>query len=206
MSLNISIPHFYAKMRVEHFYQHDGRPGMQDVIVFGAQSVAGKALTFHVMSDEGAVRSRVPVHMLAWKEDAPKKPLDHLQLWDCFGYEVTNTVYNYLTQSRVKVTFKDKTQEWGYYLMTFDWHSNPYSEEPTQYKAAHLLKLDDGNFTLQPNNRLEWKDMSFVTRPFPSQPDWKVDNKDWMCESISDKWVMNKEDEEIYYYRLDKAQ
>jgi hypothetical protein len=202
MSLNISIPHFYAKMRIEHLYQHDGRPGFQDVIVFGAQSVAGRALTFHIMTDEGAVRSRVPIHMLAWKEDAPKKPLDHLQLWDCFGYEVTVTPYDYLLQSRVSAIFKDGSKEWGNYLMTFDWYSNPYSEEPTQYKAAHLIKLDDGNFTLQPNNRLMWRDMSFVTRPFPQKPDWKIDNKDWFCEGVSDKWLMNKEDEEIYYYNI----
>ena len=44
--LNTSIPHFYAKMRIEHLYQHDGRKGMQDVIVFGVQSIGGKALTF----------------------------------------------------------------------------------------------------------------------------------------------------------------
>lgn len=206
MTLNTSIPHFYAKMRIEHLYQHDGRPGFQDVIVFGAQSVAGRALTFHVMTDEGAVRSRVPVHMLGWKEDAPKKPLDHLQLWDCFGHEVTVTPYDYLLQSRVKSIFKDGTSEWGNYLMTFDWHSNPYSDEPTQYKAAHLIKLDDGNFTLQPNNRLMWRDMSFVTRPFPKKPDWKIDNKEWFCEGVSDKWLMNKEDEEIYYYNIHEEQ
>jgi hypothetical protein len=74
--LNTSIPHFYAKMRIEHLYQHDGRKGMQDVIVFGVQSVGGRALTFHIMTDEGAVRSRVPIHMLAWKDDAPKMALD----------------------------------------------------------------------------------------------------------------------------------
>ena len=201
--LNISIPHFYAKMRTEHLYQHDGREGLQDVIIFGAQSNVGQALTFHVMTDDGCVRSRVPIHMIAWKEDTPKKALDHLQLWDCFGYEVVVTRYDYLLQSRVKTMFKDKTKEWGNYLMTFDWHSNSYSEEPTQYKAAHLIKLDDGNFTLQPNNRLMWRDMSFITKAFPKKPDWKVDNKQWTCENISDKWLMNKEDEDIYYYTLD---
>jgi hypothetical protein len=176
-TLNITIPHFYAKMRIEHMYQHDGRQGMQDVIIFGAQSISGKALTFHVMTEEGAVRSRVPIHMLAWKEDAPKIPLDHLQLWDCFGYEVTCTVYDYLSQSRVKVVFKDGTQEWGNYIMTFDWFDNPYSNEPTQYKAAHLIKLDNGNFALQPNNRLMWRDMSFVTKTFTEKTYWMVDDK-----------------------------
>ena len=134
--LNTPIPHFYAKMRIEHLYQHDGREGMQDVIVFGVQSIGGRALTFHIMTDEGAVRSRVPIHMLAWKDDAPKMALDHLQLWDCFGHEVSCTAYDYLLQSRVKAIFKDGSKEWGNYIMTFDWYNNPYSNEPTQYKAA----------------------------------------------------------------------
>lgn len=199
---NISIPHFYTKLRTEHLYQHDGRKGMQDVVVFGAQSVGGKALTFHVMTEEGAVRSRVPVHMLAWKETAPLMQLDYLQLWDCFGQEISCTVYDYLAESRTKVTFKDKTTDWGNYIMTFDWYDNPYSNEPSQYKAAHLIKLDNGNYALQPNNRLEWKDMSFVTQPFPSKPDWKVDNKTWQCEAVSDRWSLKKGDESTYYYTI----
>jgi hypothetical protein len=140
--------------------------------------------------------------MLAWKDSAPKKALDHLQLWDCFGHEFTVNAYEYLLQSRVQVIFKDGSKEWGNYLMTFDWYNNPYSNEPTQYKAAHLLKLDDGNFTLQPNNRLIWRDMSFVTQPFPEKPDWMVDNKEWFCESVSDRWVLNKGDENIFYYNI----
>lgn len=197
--LNISIPHFYAKLRDEHLYQHDGREGFQEVVVFGVQSVGGKAMTFHVMTEEGAVRSRVPIHMLAWKDTAVKKPLDHLQLWDCFGEDVAVVAYDYLTQSRVQVVFKDGSKEWGSYVMTFDWYNNPYSEEPTQYKAAHLIKLDGGNFTLQPNNRLMWKDMSFTTKPFPEKPDWKVDDKDWVCESVSDRWVVHHENDSYYY-------
>lgn len=197
--LNISIPHFYAKLRDEHLYQHDGREGFQDVVIFGVQSVAGKAMTFHIMTEEGAVRSRVPIHMLAWKDTAVKKSLDHLQLWDCFGENVTVVTYDYLAQSRVQTVFKDGTKEWGSYVMTFDWFNNPYSAEPTQYKAAHLIKLDGGNFTLQPNNRLMWKDMSFTTKPFPKKPDWKVDDKDWVCESVSDRWVVHHENDSYYY-------
>jgi len=204
MEHNVSIPHFYAKIKLEHFYQHDSRDGLQDVIVFGAQSVSGKALTFHVMTEEGAVRSRVPVHMLAWKELTEEFPLDYLQLWDCFGYNISTTVYDYLSQSRVKVVFKDGNIRWGNYMMTFDWYNNAFSEEPTQYKAAHLIKLDNGQFALQPNNRLIWKDMSFITKPFPEKPDWKVDDKDWICESVSDRWVMNKGDENQFFYSLEQ--
>jgi hypothetical protein len=61
--------------------------------------------------------------------------------------------------------------------MTFDWFDNPYSDERTQYKCLHLIELDNGLYTLQPNNRVFWKHMSFVTKPFPDKPDYKVDNK-----------------------------
>ena len=196
---NISIPHFFAKIRNEHFYQHDGRKGMTDVIVFGAQSVAGRALTFHVMTEEGAVRSRVPVHMLAWKDDSETMPLDHLQLWDCFGNNVSCTAFEYLDQMRVKTLFKDGNYYWGSYIMTFDWYANPSSDEPTQYKCAHMIKLDNGSFALQPNNRLMWKDMSFTTKQFPDKPDWMVDDKVWICEKTSDRWIIG---DDSYFYNL----
>lgn len=205
MSHNISIPHFYAKLREEHMYQHDGRAGLIDAVVFGAQSVAGKALTFHIMTEEGAVRSRVPIHMLVWKELEEKLPLDYLQLWDCFGYDTSITVYDYLAQARVRVTLKNGKKYWGSYMMTFDWFNNPFSEEPTQYKAGHLIKLDNGHFTLQPNNRLMWRDMSFTTKPFPEKPDWKVDDKDWVCESVSDRWTIEKGDENQFFYSLEET-
>lgn len=197
---NISIPHFFTKIRTEHFYQHDGRNGMTEVIVFGAQSVAGRALTFHILTDDGCMRSRVPIHMLAWKEDSEKKPLDYLQLWDCFGYNISCTVYEYLDQMRVKTFFKDGSSMWGSYMMTFDWFLNPSSEEPTQYKCAHMIRLDDGNYTLQPNNRLMWKDMSFTTKKFPDKPDWKVDDKTWICEKTSDSWILEGDDS--FYYDI----
>lgn len=202
MTHNISIPHFFAKLRLEHLYQHDGREGFKDVVVFGAQSIQGRALTFHVLCDDGSMRSRVPIHMLAWKEDATKMPLDHLQLWDCFGNHISATTYEYLDEMRVKTVLKDHSEHWGSYIMTFDWYDNPSSNEPTQYKCAHLIRLDNGNYALQPNNRLMWRDMSFTTKPFPERPDWLVDNKTWICEKTSDSWLVDDKDDNIYYYNI----
>jgi hypothetical protein len=191
--LNVSFEHFYSFMRVEHMYGHDGRSGVIPCIVFGAQSVGGTALTFHVMLENGAIRSRVPIHMLCWKEESPKMALDYLQLWDCFGEDVVCTCFDYLKQSRVQVHFKDKTTAWGNYMMTFDWYGNGFSNEPSQYKCAHLIKLDSGCYALQPNNRLVFKDMSFVNKPIPEKPDWHVDDKKWVCEGVSEKWIINDE-------------
>jgi hypothetical protein len=187
-------------MRKEHMYQHKDHFGeLVKVTVFAAQSNPDRALLFHVLTDDGLVRSRVPIHMLCHKEATPQMPLDCLQLWDCFSVNCTVTVYDYLRASRVKVVLKDKQELWGEYMMTFDWYGNPYSDEPTQYKCLHLLRLDNGCYTLQPNNRVYWKHMSFVSNSFPTNPDFKVDNKVFRCESVSDRWVVEGDDDSYYY-------
>jgi len=198
--LNINIPHFYCYMRKEHMYQHKDHIGeFVKVTVFAAQSNPDRALLFHVLTDDGLVRSRVPVHMLCHKETAPQMPLDYLQLWDCFSVNCTAIVYDYLKAARAKVVLKDKQELWGEYAMSFDWYDNPYSDEPSQYKSLHLIRLDNGCYTLQPNNRIFWKHMSFVTRPFPENPDFKVDNKVFRCEDASDRWLIEGEDDSYYY-------
>lgn len=197
---NLNIPHFYCLLRKEHLYQNNKHFGeYENVAVFGAQSNAGKALLFTVMLDNGTIRSRVPIHMLCHKESKANQ-LDVLQLWDCFSENVTVTTYNFLRGARAKVIFKDKTNCWGNYMMTFDWYDNPYSDEPSQYKCLHMIKLDDGNFALQPNNRIFWKEMSFTTKPFPENPDYKVDNAPFRCEDKSDRWIIS--DDDNYYYDI----
>jgi hypothetical protein len=203
--LNINIPHFYCYLRKEQMYQHKTHIGEFDkVLVFGAQSCSGRALTFHVLTDYGLVRSRVPIHMLCHKTDSSVFPLDYLQLWDCFDEKVTVTEFDALTDTRSKIVLKDGSEHWGKYMMTFDWFRNSYSDEPSQYKCLHMFKLDNGNFTLQPNNRIKWKCMSFVTKPFPEKPDYLVDDKAWICEDQSDRWIINSHDSS-YYYTIDKV-
>ncbi len=197
---NVNINHFYCFLRKEHMYQHKDHIGEFDkVMVFGAQSCSGRAMTFHVMTDYGLIRSRVPIHMLCWKEDAPQMPLDYLQLWDCFHENVSVVQYETLLDTRAKVVLKDKSEHWGEYVMTFDWYRNSYSDEPTQYKCLHMIALDNGNYTLQPNNRVFWKNMSFVTKPFPENLDFKVDDKSWRCEGKSDRWIIDGNDDNYYY-------
>lgn len=197
---NTNINHFYCYLRKEHMYQHKKHVGEFDkVLVFGAQSCSGKALTFHILTDYGIVRSRVPIHMLCSSPEAKPMPLDYLQLWDCFHENVSVIEYDTLHDCRAKVVLKDGTTHWGNYMMTFDWYRNGYSDEPTQYKSLHMINLDNGNYTLQPNNRIYWKNMSFVTKPFPINPDFLVDDKEWKCESASDRWIINGDDDSYYY-------
>ena len=101
---NINIPHFYCFMRKEHMYQHKEHLNeLVKVTVFGAQSNPDSAMLFHILTDDGLVRSRVQIHMLCHKEDSPRLDLDYLQLWDCFSINATCISYDYLKNARAKV-------------------------------------------------------------------------------------------------------
>jgi hypothetical protein len=155
--------------------------------VFAVSSLAGRALGFHVMLENGAVIWRVPICALVHKADAPPTALDVLELWDCFSYHVSVSEFAFLKERRCETVLKDRSMRRGLYLFTVDWFASKDAEEAGDggHKCAHILKLDDGNFAAQPNNRIRWFDPAFVT-PFEKKPDyqtnthtWKVENRDW---------------------------
>jgi hypothetical protein len=62
MKLNSNIPSFKALVRKSYFTKNkEDNNEFYNVYVFGIQSCSGKILTFHVMTDNGMVRSRIPI-------------------------------------------------------------------------------------------------------------------------------------------------
>lgn len=168
---------------------------------FGIQSVTGKILTFHVMTDYGMLRSRVPISELYSHVPTKNIPSDFKQLWDCFSENVSVVKFEYLSEKRCKVVLKDTSEIWATYLFTIDWYNNPYSDEPTDYKCGHVLIADDGYLLCQPNNRIYWKDSNFITNRFPlDKKVFKVDSTHQSVEKTSDRWVSGNEDS--YYYDI----
>lgn len=196
--MNYTIPSFKAFVKRSHLTKQPSSE-LDPCYVFGIQSLGGKVLTFHIMTDYGALRSRVPISEIVFGDG--DYPVHFLQLWDCFSETAQVEVFDYLVGKRCEILLKDKNWVWATYMLTIDWFDNPYSEEPTDYKCGHLLKGDNGQLFLQPNNRLRWHDMNFVTRPFPINPkEFKVDSELVSVESFSDRWV--SEDSDSYYYDM----
>jgi hypothetical protein len=183
-TLNTNIPRFYCHLRNEFLY--DGNSHHSEflkVCVFGAASISGRALGFHVLTENGAVIWRLPIHAFCHKTGAPKQPLDWLEFWDCFSSEITCTVFDRLAESRVRVQLRDRSWEGGQYMFTLDWHCSPDAEEAGDggHKCAHLIALDNGNFAAQPNNRIQWFCPAFVT-PFTEKPDYLTNTAVWKVE------------------------
>jgi hypothetical protein len=203
-TLNENIKSFKCLIRVSHLTKNEkDRDKFHDCYAFAIQSISGKILTFHVMTDYGMLRSRVPLSEIFLKEPINDIPFHFKQLWDCFSENVSVVSYDYLCERRCQVVLKDGTKVWASYIFTVDWYSNAYSDEPSDYKCGHILVSDDGYLLCQPNNRIFWKDSNWITKPFPFDlKQIKVDEVLPSVETISDRWV--SEDSDSYYYDINK--
>jgi hypothetical protein len=200
--LNENIENFKCFVRVSHFTKRkEDENTFHRAYAFAIQSVSGKILTFHIMTDYGMVRSRVPISEIFIEEPQNDIPFHYKQLWDCFSENVSVITYDYLYEKRCQVVLRDGKMIWATYLFTVDWFRNPYSDEASDYKCGHILIADDGYLLCQPNNRIYWKDSNWVTKDFPlDKHKIKVDDELLSVETVSDRWVTG--DNNNYYYDL----
>ena len=89
--VNANIPVQYAQIRREYLYdlkKHHGE--VEDCVIFGISSIAGRATLFHAIMEDGAEYYRL--HLSAFiqrgfkPEDVHVRRLDRLQLWNYFSY------------------------------------------------------------------------------------------------------------------------
>jgi hypothetical protein len=204
MKLNCNIPSFKALVKKSYFTKNiNDSQEYYNVYVFAIQSVSGKIVTFHVITDSGMLRSRVPLSEIYTKIPTKDVPFNYKQLWDCFSENVCVIEYSFLAFHKAQVVLRDGSKVWGTYIFTIDWYDNPYSNEPSDYKCGHVLESDDGYLLCMPNNRIFWKDSNWVTKNLPEDlKQFKVDDELFSVENQSDKWIA--EDSNAFYYDIIK--
>lgn len=206
MKLNTNIPSFKALVKKSYFTKNEEHENeYYNVYVFGIQSCAGQIITFHVMTDNGMLRSRVPLSEIYTQKPTDDIPAHYKQLWDCFSENVTVIEYDFLAFHKAQIVLRDGTMIWGTYLFTVDWYSNPFSDEPTDYKCGHIFEADGGYLLCQPNNRIFWKDSNWITKPLPEDlKQFKVDTELISVENKSHRWVTD--DSNCFYYDINKTE
>lgn len=201
MELNVNIPAFTCFIRNEYLYNLEkGHGDFTSCIIFGCASIQGRAIQFHCMLDNGAVIYRLPISAFVHKKSAITLPLHYLELWDCFSEHITFIEYDWLYNLKCEVYMKNRTWEPGMYMFTLDWYGSEYADNPGDigHKCAHIIKLDNGCFAAQPNNRIKWFEPSFCIKPFPDKPDYITNNHVWSVERSSCKWVTEDSDKMFY--------
>ena len=211
--LNVNIPATYAQIRREFLYDLQDHHGeVEDCIIFGLASIAGRALLFHAIMENGAIFYRLPIHAFLQRgykiDEVPRARLDELELWNCFSYYPAVTTFDILGGQSGKYLGKDKKWYKGHYLFTIDFahpESNivdtDHSEIPHEHKCAHILALENGNYAAQPNNRVIWSIPSFTVKdeiPY----DWKTQTYDWTVENTT-QW--RTEDSDRFFYGIEET-
>lgn len=153
MSQNVNIPIQYA-----YVYGIDGTNNIYPCVIHAARSRAGKVMTFHVHLQCGANYSLVPLNKIIHVNDAKAIHKTPIQSWDCFSDSFECHVYDHF---KFRMVLHKK---WGVgeYICTFDWQNNEYSDMTEEFKQGHMIKLDNGNYGIFPNNELLWHDKTWT--------------------------------------------
>jgi|TARA_R110000851_G_scaffold28821_1_gene80131 hypothetical protein len=193
-------------IKKEYLYDHQkGHGDLTPGIWISVKSTQAKALYFEtLLTDYGALYDKLPLSAFVWKQDYDKSnqlSLDTLQLWDCFDYHLT--VIQKPLLSRCEFFGKDKQMHPGEYAFTIDTaHADisildtNFSEHDPEHKSFNVIKLDNGQFAAQPNNRVIWRDQSLIPEKLMT-PDFKVCSQNYKVETTP-KWTVGHSDEWQY--------
>ena len=178
------------------------------------KSMRGRALYIEsLLTEYGALYDKLPLSAYVWRTDIDRKdllPLDNLEIWDAFSYNITVVQKSTLQGLRCAYFGKDKTLHHGEYLFTIDsCHSEPneldisLSETPNEHKCFNVIKLDNGQFAAQPNNRMKWYEQSLISHDAET-PDFRVSTHVFSVED-NPKWSANVGDGTTWQYELKES-
>ena len=205
--LNANIPPISAYVRGNYLRdQQDSHGKYFPVIIFGVSTVQNRSPLFHFLMEDGGLWWRMPISAFCTEPGVPEVDLHDLVLWNCFSPYITVTQFNYMMSMRMQYIDRNKEKILGKYLFTLDWHSpernildTGNSETPSEHKCGHVIQRDDGNFAIQPNNRVLLLEPSMVTKSGEQLIERLVNTRKWDVEDAS-KWTT--EDSNNYNYDI----
>lgn len=203
-----SLPPVQCFVRQEYLYDFQkGHGELEPAVWISLKAIKGQAFRIEsLLPNYGALYDKLPLSAYVWKEGTDHLPLDNLQLWDCMSYYFTVTEKSNLRGLKVKYYGKDKQFHFGQYMFTVDFcQPNPdyldttFTETAQEHKSFNFIRLDNGQFAAQPNNRCLFYDQSLVSSTM-KMPDFKVCTKIYSVETTA-KWSARDDDSFFYEVR-----
>ena len=202
-----SLPPFKCFVRREFLYNFEkGHGEYEPAIWVSIKALRGQVFRIEsLLPNYGALYDKLPIHAYVWHTDNPGLlPIDTLQLWDCMGYRFTVVEKIGLRNLGVKFMAKDKTWVFGQYLFTVDFCADGqdldtgFTEQAEEHKSFNFIRLDNGQFACQPNNRCLWYDQSLIPNETKC-PDFQAARHIWTVDgtrkwSAGDNWFYNIEE------------
>lgn len=209
-----NLPAVQCFIKKEYLYDFQkGQGQFEPCYWVSVKSIKGKALYIEsYLQNYGALYDKLPISAYCWKTDIDVEnqlQLDFLEIWDAFSYNITVIEKATLSGLHCKVFMKDKKFYDGQYMFTIDsCHSDSnelnvsLSQTPNEHKSFNIIKLDNGQFAAQPNNRVLFYDQSLTPKGLQI-PDFKVSTHEFICEN-SLKWSAG--DSDSYFYEIENKE
>lgn len=158
--------------------------GFSVAYLVSARIIETRPILFGVHFEDGAYYSDLPLDALRFGKtydfEAESFSLNELQPWGCISSEAQCLVIDYFKNYRVLANLKTE-KLFGRYLFTIDYHAGGFSEDPEQYKAHHIIALENGYMIAFPNNYLLFIDYHFTKRD--AWPDrYRRNQHYYLCE------------------------
>lgn len=146
------------------------------------------------LPEYGALYDKLPISAFVQKPSTPEEdlPLGLLQMWDVNSANLVVIEKTLLKGMPCK--YRDQYGKWhkGVYMFTVDMTQTDPNELdcdwavlPAEHKSYNFIKLENGQFAAQPNNRIIWMDEATVAKS-PKIPDFKVSTQLYTAEG--DRW------------------
>jgi len=199
---NVNCPKTKVFVRCDAFGGPEDR--FESAWLVSVRAMRNRPLCFQVWVEKyAACFDKVPPHCLYWYEpEAGHRglPLHKVQMWECLSGSVEIWRKDKLNDVPVLVNLGKGTKPAiGHYWFTIDFMPEGQaqgildvgdSELLEEHKEGNVIRLENGQIAIYPNNRIKWLPVSLTGKDAAAAiPDWDVaTNTQW------DEWWLDTDE------------
>jgi hypothetical protein len=148
---------------VDTRFTHEEPIGFQEAEWVQTVAIPDRAWGLNVIFRKGGMMYRnLPPHAISFPCDKPEAwTLGLAQMWNCYGNQYEHLDCDHLGDCRV-IAKMHKDFYAGTYLFQTSFIGDSYSMTPEQDKTFFWIRLDNHRLTIQPSNRVVFRDPSFI--------------------------------------------
>ena len=166
--MNKNLPPIMVYVRNEFLFgQKKGFGEFTVGHLVSVRSLQNQCFQFSVLLGNGALFTGLPAHALAFKQEAPKRPLNESQMWDSISSSIDIIQLELLLYMPATIKLFSGELVKGEYLFTIDAvGTNDLSRHPIHWKQMHCFKTEEGNLLISPQYRVQFQDEA-LCKDFP---------------------------------------
>lgn len=191
---NVNCPKSRVYIRCDAFGGSESE--YEPAWLVSVRAMRNRPLCFQVWVDKyAACFDKVPPHCVFWfepdEDDKRNLPLHKVQMWECLSGSIEVWRKDQLADVPVLINLgKGFAPARGHYWFTIDYLPEGQSsglfdigdaELLEEHKEANVIKLENGQLAIYPNNRIKWLPVSLTGKDAASAiPDWDAaTNAQW---------------------------